>query len=850
MRGATLNTSPRDAIQRERSQAGMRRKGQPPPLAAPTMLSAEARAMLARCNSDMPPSAIGFGGKISADGGTILTMFPGKKVPKRLELTEEELKNREIAAIVNQGEEASLACLGGLLKGCESAFAKTEDAMAAEAAKAKALQAEMEDRGPDSHRPGVRAGRRRRKKKKRPSYDGYGAAEEDADDDEEDGSDLDEESDDDGDDDADEKGSRRRKDLPMPITQGSDESVFAALQRARLKEAEALRRLEEAEELEEGFIGGSAAGTSIAGFDEYGRPELGPTADRLRRTMLVDDVVEVSDADNAASSSSWPQVSTSEVVQLMRRSRFIKDAEVQEELMPLVADWFEVQCYEGGRVLAEEGTWCHSFVMLYEGTLEARGRVYRTNNPKGGLLSLINKGKDNLGNDIKKLEEEKAAAEAAKVARLGDDDEEEELPPLLPQPQLVGAYETLAPILLHPGAYFGEAALAGAESVHAPKTPHTCTIRTLERCTVLALRRATVNFELPKLPVMARLAWEQESLRQQKTFALVHARWRHHNLRRLRLFKSLDSKLLHNLERFVEFRLLPQHACIYRGGERVTHLFIILDGNIGEFVPRPNTSPFEPMASTKDLLARADTFKSPSKVIDAASQKKQADSGHDVTSCRRGGRDAPWSAGGVVANEIEKADAVGVVDEDAANSLHMRRTVSDMSDVPLVGEGPLLLADPKSDPKACASKPPSEAICLTLSQCQVLAVPYAELSKRPNLAAEIRTRVKDAKQQPSTLLGLLQPPPRALNEKGEKSKVTLGGVKRAGKGIALALAQGKLGDAMKAGAGGGAALFLATKLAKSQQEAPAPSAPVPAPAPATEPREAQKRVSTPRVSLS
>ena len=109
--------------------------------------------------------------------------------------------------------------------------------MAAEAVKAKAPQAEMEDRGPDSHRPGVRAGRRRRKKKKRPSYDGYGAAEEDADDDEEDGSDLDEESDDDGDDDADEKGSRRRKDLPMPITQGSDESVFAALQRARLKVA-------------------------------------------------------------------------------------------------------------------------------------------------------------------------------------------------------------------------------------------------------------------------------------------------------------------------------------------------------------------------------------------------------------------------------------------------------------------------------------------------------------------------------------------------------------------------------------------------------------------------------------
>ena len=154
--------------------------------------------MLARCNSDMPPSEIGFGGKITSDGATMLTMFPGRVVPKRLQLTEAELKDREIAAIVNQGEEASLACLGGLLKQTEAAMTSCESQMAAEAEKAKQLAADMEERGPDSHRPGIRAGRRRRKKKKRgPHGDGggHGAAEEDAESYGSDESDLDEKED-------------------------------------------------------------------------------------------------------------------------------------------------------------------------------------------------------------------------------------------------------------------------------------------------------------------------------------------------------------------------------------------------------------------------------------------------------------------------------------------------------------------------------------------------------------------------------------------------------------------------------------------------------------------------------
>ena len=44
------------------------------------------------------------------------------------------------------------------------------------------------------------------------------------------------------------------------------------------------------------------------------------------------------------------------------------------------------------------------------------------------------------------------------------------------------------------------------------------------------------------------------------------------------------------------------------------------------------------------------------------------------------------------------------------------------------------------------------------TQCQVLVVPYAELSKRANLLVELRQRATVARTQPTALMQLLQPP--------------------------------------------------------------------------------------------
>ena len=141
------------------------RKGRPPPAPAATTLSAESRAMLAKSNSDAPPRADGYGGKVSTDGSKLVDLFDGPEVPPRLQLTKEELEQREIAKVVNQGEEASLACLSGILKDTEASMSKCEAQMALAEEKAKVLKAEMDERGPESHRPGIRAGRRRRKKR-------------------------------------------------------------------------------------------------------------------------------------------------------------------------------------------------------------------------------------------------------------------------------------------------------------------------------------------------------------------------------------------------------------------------------------------------------------------------------------------------------------------------------------------------------------------------------------------------------------------------------------------------------------------------------------------------------------
>eukprot|EP00966_Prymnesium_polylepis_P276100 6378921-Prymnesium_polylepis.2 len=67
-------------------------------------------------------------------------------------------------------------------------------------------------------------------------------------------------------------------------------------------------------------------------------------------------------------------VSQAEVVELMRRVRYLHEAELQEDLYPVVAEWFEVQCFERFRTVVHEGSWAHSFYILASGTAEASER--------------------------------------------------------------------------------------------------------------------------------------------------------------------------------------------------------------------------------------------------------------------------------------------------------------------------------------------------------------------------------------------------------------------------------------------------------------------------------------------
>lgn len=257
--------------------------------------------------------------------------------------------------------------------------------------------------------------------------------------------------------------------------------------------------------------------------------------------------------------------------------RFFREAEMQEEILPLLAEWMEVQCWERDRILADEGSYCHSLVILHSGTLEARGRVHRTPGASARGAAL-------------------AKRQAAAAVAAGEVDPTERLSPKthpayfgaygtqLPQPRLLGPHDTLAPILLHPGAHFGEAALCG------PHLPHTCSVRTVSRCTLLVLRRSKLEQELPLLPVTARQAWEEEALRYQKRFAALAARWRHHALRRLPLLQGLPANLFRTVDRLVEYRFVPPATALLRAGELVTHLVIIVNGEVGVYEPLLTTA--------------------------------------------------------------------------------------------------------------------------------------------------------------------------------------------------------------------------------------------------------------------
>ena len=759
--------------------------------------------------SDAPPRD-GFGGKVSIDGTQLHNVFQGREVPAHLQPTPEEIKQREIAKMVNEGEGAALGCLGSILKQTEAAMSKCESAMEAESEKARAAVAEMDERGPESYRPGVRVGRGRKKKKSKTggSAGGGGAGDASSSSDDDEGEEGDEA------DEGEHGRSKHWRHLPTPVFQGTAEYFPPP---AADEEAEVT-------------------------YDEYGEVvppplDLGPVADRLHRIIAIDSATSSATSSAKASfpNHPWPTVTVDEMITLMRRARFFREAELQEDFLPVVAEWFELQCYDAGTVIAEEGTWCHSLMLLHSGTLEARGRVYCTPGalpPRGaGLLGALAKPKDApapAGGGAKGGKEN-----AADNHEHGDEDK---FPvgsvPDLPPPTLVGPYDTLAPLLLHPGSYYGEAALAGPPD--GPRFPHTCTVRTLSRCVLLALRRTPLVDELANLPVTARQAWAQQSLREQKLFSHVLNRWRHHHVRRLRIFKSMEPKSLGLIERMGEYRLLPMHTCLLRPRERGSHLYIVLDGQVGEFDPHAPPPAGAPAAGLTSLLSSAQDITDEDEPPLPPKLTSSYYEGHDVTDCRPGLRHSPPappppSPHGSDGSSPLPDGSTPLPDEPpAATSVPhaplpvLRRTISDASDVPFVGEAPLLLPTVHE----ATSEPPSTTIALTLTQCQVLAIPYAELARRgPNLLLELKKRVTDTRSQPSALMALLTTP-----AKGQKGAAKLAA---AGNAIASALGMGGgLAAIVSAAANDGSKLGVAAVAAVGKAKPPAkpatPAAALPA----------------------
>ena len=671
------------------------RKGRPPPSnVVPTTLSAETRAMLARTNGDQPPRQEGFGAKVSADLSEISTIFYGTTIPKRLEVSAIEKEQRRVAAMVNASEEESNACLLGLLGETSKAMDKAEAEMQLEKARQEKLAKEMKERQKESHRPGRRTGRARRRNKT--ASDGTGEQEGNANGDLDEGSGYG--SDEGsytsstaevGEEDAGEGGGavgRRRHLMMVPsVVQGFPDLHARHIWRSDEEERKEKGGGEEEGEEEEEVVDDEEYLYDEDGevlCDEYGEPlraekSLGPTSDRMHRIL------------DAHGETGWSTVPQAEIIKMMKRIRFFREAELQEDVYSSVAEWVEVQTWDPFMQIAQEGTWCHSFVILYSGTIEAQGRVYRapgtTSNAtqkggkggggKGGSASQGggSQGKRNDNGGVAASQEPPGPPDPTRAARETS---------LLPVPQLVGPYETLAPVLLYPGASFGEASLAGA------RYPHTCSVRTLTRCTLLVLRRSKVQIEVPLLPATARQGWEYESNQMQRMYTSFAARWRHHNLRRLRLCKGLALKLLHQVEKIGEYKILPGGTTVHRVGEGVTHLMLLLAGQVGIYKP-----------------------------------DDEAD-------------DTDYDADGM---PLPPA---------------LLRKVSDKSNVPLIGDAPLMMPTASE----ARGKPPSETHVLTHTEVQMISIPYDELAQRPNLLAELRKRVQEMQEQPSTLMALLMPP--------------------------------------------------------------------------------------------
>jgi hypothetical protein len=167
------------------------------------------------------------------------------------------------------------------------------------------------------------------------------------------------------------------------------------------------------------------------------------------------------------------------IVALMKRVVFFKGAyTAHADCRRTLASWFEVQYVEPFTTIAEEGHWCHSFVLLHTGALEARGAplIASARVGHGAAISGNRHIQAEGGVDGRPLTKEERGLVRSSL-NTNDCFPQQVRSSLvtkeaLPVPTVSGEFDALEPVLLLSGAHFGEQAFC------TEMRPHTCSVRT------------------------------------------------------------------------------------------------------------------------------------------------------------------------------------------------------------------------------------------------------------------------------------------------------------------------------------------------------------------------------------
>ncbi|KAL1522042.1 hypothetical protein AB1Y20_021687 [Prymnesium parvum] len=492
------------------------RKGRAPRAATSEGLASDSRALLALLMSDAPPAPSGFAAKVT--GSQVLSVYPHSDYTRlHQDRSIKEDEQRAIRVAVHQGEANAVKCLHSIL-------AQTSTRLKTATFK---LQQEIESDESSSMASGRRTVKSVRTSCSRGSYNLTSLRR---------------------------RGGFMRKDSDgddVAQLRDVDEMLDALVEEAedRPDTAAGMTEVDRADSRGSGSESeDEAAGVHIGarmpvvpGIAPLGEPAAAMTV--VRRRLLSTD----------SSSKPFALATKGETIELMRRVRFFREAELQEELYPVVAECFETQCWEGLRTVEHEGNWGNSFFILASGIVEAYERLPMRG--AAGPSATVRRGSPEAN------ENSSVSEQSLSTAILRKD----------------GA---LPPTLFYAGAYWGEGALVG-------EFPLTCNVRTLERCVLLVLRRSKVSRVLATLPVTARQAWGLEAQRTRATHEVLTRLWRRRKLRYIPMFKRVSHSLINALELAAGYRLVPANTALLQQGRPADTAFIVLLGETAFFEHPP-----------------------------------------------------------------------------------------------------------------------------------------------------------------------------------------------------------------------------------------------------------------------